>query len=541
MLLTEDVLLARAGERVFARGEDYVRYVRGLHVSGTRARAGIQARRVYQVELEWSEDLIGSCTCPHYAGGAFCKHLVAVGLAALDEVAEPLPDEIDAQLGQLDAPALRRLVRALAERDPAVARLVAIRASDWPGATSELLDAVDEALRPRGFVDYRMSFELGRRAEELLDELERHLDNGAADSVRPAMLRAVTELRRLVEHSDDSAGVLGSACQRAADLHARSCREGTPDAAALARWLFTFRESSPGWPDTPLAAYASAFDEQALAEYAAGVEELRARCGEDDWERMRVDEMLLELADHRGDVDAAIELLTNGPYPRYGTVVARLRAAGRDDEVLHWMDRAVAAGRVSNRLGPQGQGHWLDPNEVAATRLAAGREVDALEVLRAQFQEAPGAATFTALVRFADALGRRAAEREWALATARATADSYLQGAALVDIALAEDDLAAAWQAAETYGAGYRWRDLAAASVDSMPRESADLYRPWLEDELRYPDTRRYAPIADTLALMRDLYARAGAAAEFAEYIADIRSRFRRRPSLMRELARRGL
>jgi hypothetical protein len=40
---------------------------------------------------------------------------------------------------------------------------------------------------------------------------------------------------------------------------------------------------------------------------------------------------------------------------------------------------------------------------------------------------------------------------------------------------------------------------------------------------------------------MRDLYARAGADAEFGEYVADIRSRFGRRPSLMRELARRGL
>jgi hypothetical protein len=74
-----------------------------------------------------------------------------------------------------------------------------------------------------------------------------------------------------------------------------------------------------------------------------------------------------------------------------------------------------------------------------------------------------------------------------------------------------------------------------------MPRESADLYRPWLEDELRYADTQKYRPIADTLLLMRNLYVRPGTKADFVEYIADIRTRFGRRPSLMKELAKRGL
>jgi hypothetical protein len=238
----------------------------------------------------------------------------------------------------------------------------------------------------------------------------------------------------------------------------------------------TFRESSPGRPQTPLEAYVVAFDEKALAEYAAGVERLRERCGDDDFERMRIDAMLVELADHRGDVDAAVDLLSRRPYPRYGAVIERLRGAGRDDEVLTWMDRAVDAGKVSNRLGRQGREYWLDPHEVAAARLAVGREDDALDVLRAQYREAPDEQTFTALVRFAEALGRRDAERDWALATARAAASGYAQGAALVEIALAEGDLAAAWQAAGTYGAGNRWRELAAASAETMPRESADLH-----------------------------------------------------------------
>jgi uncharacterized Zn finger protein len=54
-------------------------------------------------------------------------------------------------------------------------------------------------------------------------------------------------------------------------------------------------------------------------------------------------------------------------------------------------------------------------------------------------------------------------------------------------------------------------------------------------------DTRGYAAIADELATMRDLYAEAGDNADFAMYVADIKTRFARRPSLMAALARKGL
>ncbi len=45
--------------------------------------------------------------------------------------------------------------------------------------------------------------------------------------------------------------------------------------------------------------------------------------------------MLLELADHDGDVDRAVDLLTERLHPQYGAIIARLRAAGRDDEVVN--------------------------------------------------------------------------------------------------------------------------------------------------------------------------------------------------------------
>ena len=134
--LTEAALLGAAGDLVFARGEDYTRYVRGLVVSGNRAKATVQAKRVYEVELSWTKrELEGYCTCPHFAQGWFCKHLVAVGLVVVDEhlggrttLATAL-DEVEASdpvpgyLESLDAPALRQLVLQLAEHEPAAGTL----------------------------------------------------------------------------------------------------------------------------------------------------------------------------------------------------------------------------------------------------------------------------------------------------------------------------------------------------------------------------------------------------------------------------------
>ncbi|MGI5125720.1 SWIM zinc finger family protein [Pseudonocardia sp. CA-107938] len=530
-MLTEEALRAAAGDRVFRHGEDAVARVHGLHVVGSTAQGSVQARRVHVAELDWSgTELSGRCTC---SAGELCRHAVAVGLAAIAELAGREAIPVEAQLARLSVEDLRDIVAELAARDPAVARMVAVRAGGGAGETVDaLVAAVDTALSTRGFVDHRRSFDVAHDAQDLLDELEGHLDGGAADAVRPALRHALAELVQIVEQADDSSGVLQAAGQRAADLYARSCREGHPDAVQLARWLVEFRAAGHAWLQTPLADFAAAFDAEALAVYEAGVEQLTGADRRRDVDRMRV-----ELADHRGDVDGAIAILAADDPPAYAAVVRRLREAGRDDEVLDWMERAARAGRVSGRLRSD---HVLDAMDVATTLADAGRGRAALDVLRAQFRDSPGHTTYDALVRMADRFGLRDDERAWALAAADA-ALPWFRGPARIEIALGEGDLAAAWAAAEQHGAGHRWRQLAEASAETMPREAADLYRRVVDEDLRIADTKRYPGIAAMLAQVRDLYAAAGAGAEFAEYLAEIRTRFGRRTSLMAQLDRRGL
>ena len=554
MPLSETTLLKAAGDLVYARGEDYVRYVRGLRTTDFKAYASIQAKNVYQVELDWSGPLPdGSCTCRHHADGNFCKHLVATGLAAIDTGRVAVDDRagnaaeaaLEAAVQAMDVEELRELVMTLAQRDEGVRRLLEIRATTAAGddahTKAELEAYVRNTLAFRGFVDYRRSFDVAGVASEVLDELENHVSSGAAEVVRPALLRALTRLRKITEQADDSSGSIGAECQRAADLYALACRLGEPDPVKLATWLVKFRADSPGWPTLVLADFVESFDDQALGTYRRAVAALdRKLADRDQWGRFEVDAMLLELADHDGDVDRAVHLLSQREHPQYGAIVDRLRAAGRTEDAVAWIDRAVADGRVSSHGG--GNAYWLSPDHVAETYHGLGRIDDAVTVLRTDFMRQPSVPTYRVLLDFAASVDRADTERTWAFDHARQLAtDRYAAGAVLVQLSLSEGDVDAAWQAADRYGPGWAWRELADRGAKARPVEAADLYRPQLESDLRHPNTKLYPGIAATLATMAELYERGGRSADFASFIVQIRHDYGRRPSLMKALDAKGL
>lgn len=550
MPLSESTLLAVAGDLVYARGEDYVRYVRGLRTTEFKAYASIQAKRVYTVELDWSGPLPdGYCTCPHHADGNFCKHLVATGLAAIDsgrvavdETTGGTEDDLlEAAVQAMNVDELRELVLTLAQRDGGVRRMLEIRATAATGDDTQVKDELEAYVRNmlefRGFVDYRRSFEVAEVASEMLDELETHVHTGAAEIARPALLKAVTRLRKLLGQVDDSAGVIGDQCQRAAELYAQACRLGRPDPAKLATWLVKFRADSPGWPEVVLADFVDAFDEKALGTYRRAVAALDRKLADAEYfKRFEVDRMLLELADHDGDLDRAVDLLSHGEHPQYGAIVDRLCTAGRVEDAVVWMDRAVAEGRISSHGG--GNEYWLSPDRVAETYKGLGRLDDAVAALRADFVRRPSVGAYRALLEFAAGIDRVDTERSWAMDHARhlAETDRFARGAVLVQLHMSDDDMDAAWQAADRYGAGGAWRELAVRGADARPVAAADLYRPELERDLRYPNSKIYPDIAETLVTMAALYERGGRGEDFASFIAQIRQDYGRRPALMKAL-----
>lgn len=564
---TEADVEAVSGTTSFVRGEDYVRYVHGLQVKPSQALASIQAKRVYRVELEWSNGALGGwCSCPHHESGNFCKHLVAVALAVLDSsqldssllrggssdlggsAAPGDSDPLDAFVAGLGEGALVDLVRELVANIPEVRRVVQLRAISSSGASlvssAELIEQVNGALRTRGYVDYRESFDLARDAEAVLDDLHDLLDAGAGDVVRPALERALVRLRKITLTADDSSGVIGSACQRAADLHARACCAAPPaDPVALARWLIKFRADSPGWPETTLAMYAAAFDAKALAVYRKAVHAQAAKvAGSEYYERLDVDRMLLELADYDGDLDEAIRLLSADPeHTQFGAIVMRLSSAGRNAEALRWLEMAHAAGRLQGH-GSSSNEYWISPADAAALYLAADRVADALAVLRDQFARRPGPETLRALLEVGERAGTAGEERRWAIETAEGLAGkTYGSGADLILIALADEDLDLAWSYADRFGAGHAWKALALASAKEQPLAAAALYKPQVEERLLHANTKVYPEVATLLSTMRDLYRAGGDEATFDAFLAEVRTTYVRRTSLIAALDRQGL
>jgi uncharacterized Zn finger protein len=135
-----ELLLRLAGPKAFVRGEAYLSdgRVRSLHQDGRVLAGVVDGHESYRVEVQRGRDgrseLIAACTCPHGAGGRFCKHAVAVALAGLQERD---PEPVDDLRGWLERQRHGLLVDLLADaaaEDPALAgRLDARRQHDAEG------------------------------------------------------------------------------------------------------------------------------------------------------------------------------------------------------------------------------------------------------------------------------------------------------------------------------------------------------------------------------------------------------------------------
>jgi hypothetical protein len=559
-VLSEVALERRSQARTFNRAQPYVASVRGLRVQRGRATASVQGTHVYVVDLRWGRDGIdGECSCPDSASGNFCKHLVAVGLAVLDAAAAPTTDAgrsaVEQYLATLPAETLRELVVEMAAFTETATRQLETRAALASGSDEhlrkELEQAASSVLGTGRWLDYRQSFGYATRIEGFLDELEHLLDQGAADAVAPSALRVATRVRKRLMHADDSSGVIGQAGQRALELYARACREGTPDQAKLGRWLARFRDESPGWPIVTLDDFADALGVKGLTAYRKAVAAIGKRHADQPvgefGVRFELDRMLLELADHDGDVDAAIAILGQGQHPQFVAIIDRLQAAGRDDEVITWLTRAVEADRVAvDRLGNGHNSYWLDADRAVELFCAAGQQESAMALARDQLRRAPTPASYDFFLRTAARLERLEIERARVLAWL--DADGWSTGQTPIVLALHEGDVERAWAAADRWGAGHAWQLLADAQPQPRPADALGLYGPALDDALLFPGRAEAQKAVAILKRMRQLAAaadnldRSGRHVEsLDDRIAEIRVTLRRRRALIEELDRAGL
>src|SRR5512137_141822 len=127
---TEADVRAGANDQSFQRGSSYYRTgaVSDLVRRGNLLTAQVTGSDYapYRIEVTLLDDgSIGaaSCTCP-YDWGGYCKHIVAVLLTALQGDKITVKPELDTLLADLTEAQLRRIIRAVAEDQPAFAAAI---------------------------------------------------------------------------------------------------------------------------------------------------------------------------------------------------------------------------------------------------------------------------------------------------------------------------------------------------------------------------------------------------------------------------------
>ncbi|RIQ31211.1 SWIM zinc finger family protein [Jiangella rhizosphaerae] len=496
-----------ADARTVDRGRAYADrgQVVELNDDGGRLSAVVRGTDDYRVELvagsgSWS------CDCPVGATGAFCKHCVAVAIAASGTGGERQPVALD----RFDAPPAD---------DPAV-----------------LADEVARVFTPRRrLYDYTQANAYADEAEATVRRIEQWCRGAPSAGLLTVVQSAIDHAIRAILRSDDSSGAQSMQIARLLDAHRIAAAQLVLDrkaATTLVRWLF--RVMFDGRQD----AFRVDIDHYADAVGPAGIE-LYRRLLDDAGDAAPASALRHargRLAILSRDPDEIVAQFGADPsHPIHAAhLVGALDEAGYADLAIEYARRGVAAHPASPFVGPLVERLVEDAQRRGA--------LDEVARLRGDdFHHRPSTTTYAAFERAAIEAGTWAAERR--------RADPVLAAAdprGWVSALLRQGDSAAAWAAAETMPERIDldldlWRRLFRARRRIDPASTLPHYRRLVEATVVIADRRNYQVATRLLRSMRDAAAKANRSAEFDTYLDDLRRRYHRRRALDEELRRGGL
>ena len=283
-----DPIAAALGQTIAGRGADYYRSGKILSVQQQSdgawlAQVAGSKRQVYRVQLRFGADGAirqALCDCPY---DALCKHIAAVWYAVSSGEPPELPQE----------PALKKAAKPRA----AAPKMGSAQAQ-------ALLDEARALFRryARG-CDYRQSGDLGDAVWTLLEDADVLFDDDAFGFHQTVYQR----LNKIIQHSDDSDGILGDAVFHCIEMSNTVYQQAEPKLRAKIEkfWQSILADSDEHW---------IAFDETAVLWQAALCESGRAdavlawldaqyaRLKRDGYERER---LILRKYEVLGFIDAA--------------------------------------------------------------------------------------------------------------------------------------------------------------------------------------------------------------------------------------------
>lgn len=573
-VLTTNRVRRWAGSRSYGRGEDYFH---GGHVSDLRAVKGritatVSGTYPYRVML-WDEgDSVGyDCDCPVGQGGDFCKHCVATALAWLErrtpagktgkgkgkKKAEKglTMKDVRAWLLLQEKESLVDMLVEAADYDDQLSGGLMLKAAAARGVNlATYKKVIDKAIGGDGFIDYYQMYDYWRGVDTAIDAVADLLAQKHADAVIELSEYALSRVEAAIEYVDDSDGYMSLLLGRLQEMHLKACRKARPDPEALAERLFkwelngewdTFSDSIKTYSRVLCKRGTQRYRE--LAEVAWGsIKPLKP--GQQDRnhysERYRITRMMENLAEQSGDIEALVEIKKKDLSSSHDFLeIAEIyRKARQGDKALEWAEKGIQT--FGDKAGSGLQ------DILAGLYHRRKRHDEAMALIWSQFEKSPCLASYQHLKKHADR------NKSWSVWRDRALQQVYTEIAGqpqgwtrsgkpdhslLVEIYLWEQDIEAAWQAANAGSCGEAlWLQLAGLREKTHPRDAIMVYRMLIGPIVERTNNQAYTQAAGLLRRVKQLLGKLGEDGEFRQYLAQVRAEYKRKRNFMKLLERFG-
>ena len=567
-LLTRDRLRNIASSAaVYERGVDYAQkgYPEIIERDDNRIIADIEGGDLYRVTIEAvHDDLDVHCTClamRDYAGS--CKHIIAVGLAAL----ESKPDkqktpsrkqQISDYLDTRSAEDLKNMILDIVAKEKPVRQFLLRQAAlqQNSGNTDKLFKTIKsqitEATRIRGFIDY---YEAAGWFEPVI-ELIRMIRSVVLPKDPLSALKLCEyiyeRLETAIDNIDDSNGESGEALDLLAPIFLESCAAAKLEPDVLAEkifslktenWLFDMgvynaREAlgEDGWPH-----YVRLVRQAYAALPAPDSKNRFGRSGPvtiytpDNHNRYKIRSMMEDVLKQDGALDEKIDFFAQElDWPGQYIHIAKLcEEEGELDRAAQWLDKGLAAFKdiAAQDLPWERIALHLKCHEYqkAQERLwdvfTTRRDYMTWDEVRKYWLKIPEGARRSDL----PALQKRA------LALLEKSLDDYRNRDTAIRIYL---DMGKAQEAWKAFRKGSVQEELQTKIADALktanPEKTLQIYTRLIEDKINQTDKKAYKVAVGYLEKIRSIMTET----DFENRINDLRERFKRKRNLIKMLDR---
>ena len=362
-----DALKAQAGAQSWLRGEAYYRQNRVNIQARTdkEISAHVKGSEIYFVRLVFlKKGLDFRCSCPVNADGSCCKHIVAVALAATQQVPDGSPAINTAKIKlkvflQAQPPAwLAETLFNLTTNYPDIERQLTLQQQLAGDTDTASLKKIISSLigRPR-HLDYGKSRDFSFKISQLYNLLQQVKQAGKLGLLINLCEYALERLIKVYAESDDSAGYIGGEIANIGLLYSKAALAASLEDKPKPAHFFNLLILDE-WGLIQKDNLAAILGEQGQAEFERKIETEWSNLkpnkviGDYDSYSYRITVLMESIAEQRNDVDFLIRLYSQAlKYAaNYHKIIVLCQSNQRQREAVLWAERGLKAHPKDNQV-----------------------------------------------------------------------------------------------------------------------------------------------------------------------------------------------